>query len=305
MGLVFRQVGDFKNWKSWDPLYAQDSLQKRVYRGTMGDRDYSFNWASKNKNVGNGRLTMKQLSLNKEIEYELRQSEQNGVGSSSSGKFTFNTTNEKVDVQWELVSELSYPYCLKNLVWPSLAEREMERALDRLKIHTESRVDTYEEVISNVELINEFGARYAVIQAEGLAADKVESFLAESFPKLYTHVETNGLSLFGPARAFYYDWDKQESRVTIAAAVPISDISEGVGISLFLGSNKVKVTSKSIECVVSGGAEQTYDVHNRLDEWINSKGRLILRPIIEEYKVGPIQSADTSTYQTRIIYYFE
>ena len=55
---VFAQVNDFHNWSAWSPWAKLDPAMKQTFEGSPSGTGAIYTWASANKKVGEGRMTI-------------------------------------------------------------------------------------------------------------------------------------------------------------------------------------------------------------------------------------------------------
>lgn len=297
--VVFSQVANFENWKKWDAWYAMDTAQKRTYFGTLNDKKQGYSWSSENPDVGNGRMEMTEIVGMDKLAYTFYFDDR-----PTNGAFLLNTEGEKTEVVWEMYSELGYPFKLMNYFIDPLVGPDFEKGLANLKTVAEAMP---KENISDgsVQVVNELGVNYALLKAVDLPMEDVEKFLSDSYTEIYGYTSTNGLTPQGPPRGLYYEWNEEKGTATLAAAVPISGFSGSQEKSLQLGIGVSVVTNNYVACEYTGGASTNYRAHSALASWADTNDKRILEPVVEEYKKGWMETADTLQYQTKIYYYYE
>jgi effector-binding domain-containing protein/uncharacterized protein YndB with AHSA1/START domain len=298
---VYNQVANFENWTKWDAKYEQDSSQNRTYNGSVGDQAYGFKWQSENEAVGNGAITMNAVEHNERLDFTYY-----FKNTPTRGYFTFNSKSGTTEVEWVIISELSYPMKIVNYFINGIWGDELETGLENLKDYTEkTAIAKLSPNISPILMVEEHGVNYALIQGDSLSTDLQSSFLVRAYKKIFTHIQTHGLMPNGSPRGLYYGLNEEHGTVSLAAAVPISKIRkesevriDSEHLQLYLGSNYIRGIAK-------GGKTDVYHMHTLLNDWIVTKAKNLKMPVVEEYLKGPNEVQDTSQYATNVIYYFE
>lgn len=301
---VFNLVANFENWTKWDPWYTKDTNQIRTYKGTVGDEIYGYSWKSNNKDVGEGSINMLAIEGTDKLNYELIFNNGNSE-EKAGGSFVLEEREGKTKVTWSMISEMSYPMKIMNYFMEGWIGPDFEKGLEQLKFYLENTAESELSLNSTgVQIITEQGINYAIVKSENLPMSEMKNFFTSSYTQIYGYIQTNGLAPKGPSRALFFDWDEENGRTTLAAAVPISDLllEEGIATQIEVGEAQVK--SQSIEYVQSGGYSASQKSHIALSNWLEENEKELALPVIEEYIKGPNETQDSNQYKTKIIYYF-
>lgn len=104
--VVWAQLVNFKNWKNWSVWNEKDKNMQTTYSGKDGDIGAMMNWTG-NDSVGTGSLTLKSISLNKEMTYEY--SMKKPVALNALGTINLkNATDTSVVVTWIDYADLPF-----------------------------------------------------------------------------------------------------------------------------------------------------------------------------------------------------
>ncbi|PCJ63122.1 MAG: hypothetical protein COA58_16560 [Bacteroidetes bacterium] len=299
--VVFNQIANFKNWPKWDAWYSKDTNQVRTYSGTMGEENYSYSWSSKNSDVGKGRMVATKVTGIERLDFTFY-FDNDGTEESADGYFVIKENGDKTDVTWAMVSEMSYPFKAFNYFIDGMVGPDFEEGLSNLKELVEST--DLSSTGQNVQIVEEFGINYALIKRENLPMQEMDTFFSSAYKEIYSYMQTNGLSPKGEARGLYYEWDEENGKTTLAAAVPVSSIEEEDGSSIDLGVGKSMLLDDRVICTLTGGYSASYGAHIALSKWLEENGKELRNPVVEEYLVGPKQTQDTAQYVTKISYHF-
>ena len=303
--VVFRQLSNFRMWPKWDPWFAKDTSQIRTYNGTVGQEKYGYSWSSKNSDVGKGRIEVTQINKYEQLDFVFFMNNENN-DQGNKGYFKLEEYNGMTEIEWGLVSEMSYPSKALNYFIDGMVGPDFEQGLTNLKslIESPSFSDEREDK-QGVHIAEEYGVNYALIKKNDLPMNQMEIFFKNGYKEIYTYMQTNGLAPTGEARGLFYKWDEENSVATLAAAVPISKIDQSYGSPVNLGLGECSLQNGAVSCKINGPYSQSYNAHLALGKWVDSTYKVLESPVVEEYIVGPRQTEDTSQFVTRIIYHFK
>ncbi len=296
---VFNEVASVKRWSNWDPWHDLDTAQVRNFTGDLSAGSYGFDWISKKTDLGKGYIVFNEVVPNESISFDIKLLRFQG-----SGQIKFNTIKEGTHVEWYLDSELSYPKKLLNYFLNFEVGPQFEQGLAGLKTYLESEeIEEPTVFLPRVEIETIHGISHALIKVDDLPWANLDPYFKEVYKAIYGFVQTNGLAPKGPSRTFYFDWDTTNQTTTIAAAVPVSELAEldsAIAIELAIGNAELR--NRSISYLMKGSYNQSDKVHNALRAWLQQENYSINWPILEEYLLGPNETADSTAYKTRIVY---
>jgi hypothetical protein len=129
---VYNQVVAFENWEKWDAWYQKDPSQKRTHNGSVGDKSYGYKWESDNDDVGKGSMTMCAVKYGERLDLTFSFGQ-----STNSGYFTFASKSGTTEVEWVMISELSYPMTILNYFIDEMVGSDFEIGLVNLKEYAE------------------------------------------------------------------------------------------------------------------------------------------------------------------------
>jgi Polyketide cyclase / dehydrase and lipid transport len=68
---VFNQINEFKNWVNWSPWYKLDPKMALTYSQPSAGIGAKYNWASENKDLGKGQMTILDTKTNEKVQIKL------------------------------------------------------------------------------------------------------------------------------------------------------------------------------------------------------------------------------------------
>ena len=298
---VYLQVANFKKWEKWDPWMAKDTTQQRNYKGAFGSEDHSYSWVSDNKDVGTGHIEAAGSTPYSKFSYRLFFDEMKPAD----GYFSIVEEGTTTTVSWVMISEHSYPIKFLNYFMESMIAPDFEAGLKNLKEYLENEVQPQDNDVDGVQIATEYGVNYAMIKEKVLPMAAMDSFFGSAYKKLYRFIQTNGLAAKGTPKGFYYVWDEANGTTDLAVAVPISESLTEQYSEIEIETGKAKLANDHIVTRADGGYSSSYKAHMALERWVEENRKSIKMPVVEEYLVGPKETADTNAYRTQISYYFD
>ncbi len=142
--------------------------------------------------------------------------------------------------------------------------------------------------------------RHYLVFRQELALQDVNGFFGMETEALAVAAAKANVVATGPMTAFTYAWDTSRGWSDVAVALPVA---EGTKLPPY-----VLITlpaTKAIALDMDGSYSALSAMHVALDQELKRRNLQHSLPSIEEYPVGPQQSADENDFKTRIIYPYE
>ncbi len=134
---VFDQINTLKNWEKWSPWHKLDPNMKLEYAGPPSGMGAKYSWESKQRNVGNGSLTITESVPHTSIQSAM---EFQGQGQAT-GTFKLEKIPEATQVTWSMEMDVG-----KNpigrffgLMMDKMVGPDFERGLNNLKSLCEAK----------------------------------------------------------------------------------------------------------------------------------------------------------------------
>ena len=99
---AFEQVNTLRNWEQWSPWHKIDPHMILTYSGPDGGPGSSYNWFSKDPNVGDGEFKIVKTDPYKAIAAEM----QFGPSNKANTNYSFEETAKGTRITWSMESEL-------------------------------------------------------------------------------------------------------------------------------------------------------------------------------------------------------
>jgi hypothetical protein len=142
--------------------------------------------------------------------------------------------------------------------------------------------------------------RHYLVFRQELSLLDVNGFFGMETEALSVAASKAGVIATGPMTAFTYAWDTKRGWSDVAVALPVE-----AGTKLPPYVTIALPATKAIALDMNGSYSALSAMHVALGQELNRKGLKPMLPSIEEYPVGPQQTADENEFVTRIIYPYE
>lgn len=287
--MIYDQVNNLRNWEQWSPWHKIDTAMKLKYNIPMGVGG-SYEWTSDHPSVGNGKLTITDAKAFEFINTEMDWGDQ-GTGTAS---FKFEENDEGVTVTWDMHSDLGNNPITRwfgaLMIKPSVT-KAYDNGLADIAAQCDflQTQDWFYVKIKTKDDIAYYGIMDEVSMAE--MGDKMGEF----YHKIYTEMGKNKIEAKGSPFAIYHTWGET---VKMECAVPVEDNSKPLkGID-----SKTLPTNKYAVIKYVGPYEKSEKPHVYMDKWLKNNQIEMAGPVVEFYKVGPMEEQDSNKYVTYILY---
>jgi hypothetical protein len=134
---VFNYVSDLHNWNSWSPWYKLDPNATYVYDGAATGVGSSLSWDSKVKDVGKGKLTIREDQPDSLVSLDLIFMDHGGATAS----FHLMPEGEATKVTWGFDSDAGANPLMRIMgsMMDKWIGKDFESGLAALKLNLESR----------------------------------------------------------------------------------------------------------------------------------------------------------------------
>lgn len=292
--IIHEQINNLKNWNRWSPWYKMDTAVKIEYNGIDTGAGASYKWASMNKKVGSGSMTITSSSADSIC--TAMDFMENGI---ATGKFVFLKENNTTKITWMMEMDMGMNPIgrIFGLFMDKMIGPDFESGLANLKQFAESIPVKPKSKFEVVE--EDAAARVFIIKKDSMSWDSISSFFGKNFPAITEAVQKAKLETAGSPTGLYFIWDETTKSSVMAAAVPVK------------GDAKTKVkgfetyivpAGKNLHIACAGGYTNIGDAHMEMDAYMKEKNLLQGIPVIEEYVTGPDQEPDSTKWLTHIFY---
>lgn len=291
--VIFEQVNNFHNWTKWSYWDNIDPEMQSTYEGPESGAGAVHNWTSKNKDVGNGSITIIDSKPNSFILTDLNFE---GMGVSHGGWTITDTVGGTVVTTYMEMEMGLMGRVFPGLMMDSFLGGDFAKTLEGLKKLCESiklpppvqgkwtiEATTYPEQI--------LASTKATTNIQTISAD-----IGASYQKIGEFMKKNQLEMAGPVCAFYHSFSAE--KIEMECAIPVAKMVKGEG--------DVNVnTMKAGNAVVAhyyGPYMGTEQAHAALDQWMKENKKEMVGSPWEVYVTDPMVEKDTAKWLTEIYY---
>ena len=291
---VFAMSNDLRIAKEWSPLYAQDPDADYAFGGDGPGAGQSMRWASNNREIGSGRMSIVNSTENQSIDSILEVSNRATLNS----HMEFRAGAGSTAIAWSMSAEcapgaVNIPCRYMNLVMRPMIERRMDAGLRRLKTLAEQlpnvdfenlnpQFDTYEPqrfVYSTVDTSTNDQAE--VDGAEALALQQVRDFMSRY-----------NLTPSAPLMRVVTNYDVTHARMSFRVGYPFSGPAPSTVVGVQIGQTP---SGPAMHVVVRGSREQVRATYGEMYAYLQAH-RIAVREDGKPWEVVHDQgSADGAT----------
>lgn len=291
--LIFETINDLSTWESWSPWKEMDPNMKVTLADQTKGAGASYTWVGEKTGSGTMRIAESKPphDIGTTIEFD-------GMGTADAG-FILNPTEEGTEVTWTFSTEIPYPFntftYFQNM--KGHLDKDFSRGLELLKEKMEAEAAAIRTTNSFKIGEKDYPARHFIGMKTTLPIPEMESYFSKNLPLIKEKMEAAGITADGPSYGLYYtyDFEKNESEFAIGYAAEEGQTVEGL-------ENITTTPRKILFINYRGGYSGSMEAYNKFDEYKQENGLEDAPPVIEEYRVGPLQTADSTQWITNIYY---
>ncbi|NOU47041.1 MAG: hypothetical protein HOO86_08270 [Bacteroidales bacterium] len=286
---VFRQVNNYKNWRSWSPFELGDPQMKSEYSGPESGKGAIYSWTS--EEMGDGNMTILQSEPYKFIQSRLEM----GSSGTAFDEWNFNESGAGTEVIWTLrLKDLSYPFgryfgaFLKSIMQPN-----QEKGLKRLKEVTEAFPESI--TIERVDL----KAQPSIVIFDSTKIAGMQTTMKKAMDELHVFMKRSNVNASGPAFILYYNWDTT-TYIKMRIGFPVFEEVKSQGRVEFY----IRPSGIAAKAVSYGPYEKLGEAHDEMAKYFDEFDLTYSeKPVWEEYLIDPSNEPDSTKWQTNIYYY--
>jgi effector-binding domain-containing protein len=299
--IIHGQINDLKNWTKWSPWYRMDTAMKIEYNSIASGAGAGYKWASNNKNVGNGEMTI--TASNKDSISTAMNFMEHGV---ATGNFIFLRSDNPKDsgstkVTWAMESDMGMNPIgrIFGLFMDKMVGPDFEKGLNNLKEIAES-IPAGPKTYRGFQVLEEDAPeKIYVVKKDSMGWDKIEGFYTKNLPALLEVLGKSKIETDGAPSSLYFKWDSISKTAVMAVAVPI----KGTIKTKVKGYETISLPSgKNLHIVYQGSYNKIGGAHYAMNDYMKEKSLIQENPVIEEYISGPGNETDSTKWITNVYY---
>ena len=273
--VIFPHVSHLEKRDAWYPWSKIDPNMARETTGTDGTVGAISRWESDDKDVGKGEEEILAIKVNERVDTKLRF---DGQGESDA-YITLAAADGGTKVAWGFSGKNPFFARMFMLFMDleGIVGGQFEQGLTDLKTLCEAEANkTYRGY--KVQHVDFPATTYATVR-ETVNAPDVQAFYTKNFTALGQNV---GAELDGHPSGLFYEWNEEEQRADMAAAMPTKKKVDAEGVTY------VEIPAgKALLIDYYGAYDKSGEAHYALEDYLKEKGLNVKIPVIEVYANDP------------------
>ncbi len=289
--ILFDQINDVSKMTTWNPWLGKDPAVKIEYGSKKQGEGAQYKWKSDHVEVGNGELAIVESRPNSYIRNTLNFYERG----KAEGSWKLEDVNQRTKVTWAFDTDLGANPIAKyqGLLFDRMLGPSMEQGLRNLRDAAEKIAAGREAAVAStgsqsqqlsIREVDFPETRYMAVRKTINIRD-MEGLFANYFPLMYNDLQMKKIKITGSPCGFFYNWDEQQGKADIAAAMPIEggeDLSADMKVMTL-------PASKALMVEYQGNMANISAAHLAIQQYVQTNGISQKAPTIEEY-VSDIQT---------------
>lgn len=289
----FHLINELKAWKEWSPWHKLDTNTVWTFSDPASGKDAWYTWASENKNVGKGKLTLTEVKKDELISTKL---EFDGM-EPSKADFIFVPNGDEVKLTWTMEADMgAFPLArFFGLFFDGMIGPDYEKGLASLKQISESqtnlpRIGGFEAEFRDFPGLDYIGIR------EKVSAEVIGNKMGEWYGMLGAELAKQGAKM--EQAPFSINYSANGNVFDIEAAMAYSgQVNENGKIKKgHLDAGKVLVVK------YYGDYMNTGKIYLPAFEFLSQQGMKATGAPLEFYITDPGMEKDTSKWLTEIVF---
>jgi effector-binding domain-containing protein len=294
-GVVFNQVNTLKNWEKWSPWHKLDTNMLLTYTGPESGVGSTYQWKSKQRNVGNGTLIIVESHpdsfINTSMEFE-------GMGKSNAS-YKFEKAPDGTKVTWAMDSKgegmpwyMTIPHRYFGLFMDGMVGPDFERGLNNMKEVAEKMPATGNYKIEEVTTDDQMAI---LIHGKAEMSD-ISAKLGMLYGKLGAYAGKHGAKTTGHPFAIYHS--AKGGHFVFEAGIPVD---KKIASSKDIKFKEMKA-GKAIKADYYGDYMGMGRGHRAIKEWMKTNDKKLHGAPWEVYVTDPMAEKDSTKWLSEIYY---
>ncbi|MFD0977877.1 SRPBCC family protein [Salinimicrobium gaetbulicola] len=215
--LLFKEVADLSNWKSWNAWDEQKEINMDVSEEPTGE-GAEFSWTA--DEIRDGKITTLSTIPYSKIEQSLVLETSTGE---ATGKiiWSFEAVDEQTRVTWQMSGSQSFKeklaFTIQEKDFTEIFQPIFEQGLQNLE---ENVIRRMEEYSINVDGITEHGGGYYMYTTTAAKLGEVNARASKMISQVSVYMDDNNISISGKPFIIYNQRDERNNSSIFSAAVP-------------------------------------------------------------------------------------
>ncbi|HSU28239.1 MAG TPA: SRPBCC family protein [Chitinophagaceae bacterium] len=297
---VYEYLASLENFSKWSVWDRRDSTSKHVLTGQDGTVGVVSSWKGDPEISGEGNISITSLLPNKKIAYSIHFSTPKKGNAES--EFFLEEMGAETKLTWEFDLATPRPGNIFN-IFSNLDKKmgkDFEEGLMNLRTEIEKTNTGITAKQYDIRAMNFPATSFAQVRQLINMSEELD-FFSKHLPILSTETEKANIT-GGIPHGLFYTWDEANRQTDLGAAIPVPSGTR-------LNNPIIQVVnipaSKAVFVDYFGNYDKIYEAHNSIQKYLAGNNLKQKSPVIESYIINPGKEADTTKWQTRIIYLVE
>lgn len=258
--LLYREINDLSNWKTWNGWRNQEGIQLALSENTTGE-GAEIAWEA--EDMRDGSITTLSVIPNRKIEQKLLM--KTSVGEANGNIiWTLEPVDGKTEVTWTLTGSQSFKeklaFTLQDKDLPEIFRPIFEQSLQDLE---ENVIRKMEEFSIHVDGVTQHGGGYYMYTTTAAKIEEVNLRASSMIDQVRIFMEKNNIPISGKGLVIYNQRDERNGTTIFSAGVPTtSQVITPTGSEVLNGylepQKVVKTTLKGNRKNAAQAWENTY-----------------------------------------------
>lgn len=292
--VVYNNVIDFKNWKSWSPWVEKDPETVITLGEQTNGIGGSYTWIDKD---GKGRMktieTIENVSIDQELQF--------GDFEPSKIHWDFNTNEDgKTEVIWKMNSE-KIPFMFKAYAtfsggFDKMIGPDFERGLEKLDSIIVASMKVYS---INVIGITKHGGGFYIYNTTSCKIDDLKNKMLTMLPQVVNYSIDNNITMAGSPFVIYHKWDEENNAVIFSSCIPTTSQVTTTESEILTGQLE---PFKAVKTILKGDYQNLEKAWNSTFKYIETNNLFPTEtgPMLEVYLTDPSIEPNPANWVTDI-----
>lgn len=290
---IFAQISDLNNWKNWSVWYRMDPDADYEYSDPPAGVGAWYSWASENRSLGKGKLTIVEAEPARSIKTQIEFGE--GMGSID-GSWELTPAEQGTKVVW--TADMEFPFFQRwfSVIIEGKLGPQLESGLFSIdSVASVMGVPIAETDYAFEEVMREEMMVYYVTM-EDVPFEEISLKMGEAFGILMQWLGDDISNMNNVPMTEYTKWDTEASMCSFRTLVSVQTDREP-DVPVMEGT---VVGGRYLKGVHMGAYENMKGIYMAAEGYVPSMGWEMTGGPIEEYITDPGMEPDTSKWITNI-----
>lgn len=293
----FKMVNELQNWTKWSPWYLMDTTSVMTFSENSAGVDAWYTWDSKDKNIGQGKLTIVRSNAPDSVIISLKMADWDPTEAG----YYFETVGEnetKVTQRMALIAD-GFWGKLQIFIMQNVMNGMFDKGLALIKTNAENMPDE-PEIAGKVEaiVVEELPGGMFLTFTDTTDMAILSQFLERGYGEIMVQAGMQNLEISGPVFATYHLWDEENNIAVVECGAPINKEGKSEGNVIY----KTMEPRKAVVADFFGPTENSMKAHMAIYAYGEENKIELGDAPTEIYMNNPSTVSDPMEIHTRVYY---